>query len=299
MPDPLPDGTLSIVVIAQDEERDIRTCISSAQFADEVIVVDGGSVDRTVEIASAYEGVTVIERPWDGYSSQWNFAIGAAKGDWIMTLSADEVITAELSQELRGVINSGRYDALRVSFQFYVFGQPLRFGLFQLHRELRCVRRGSLIGMSDDLVHEHLLAVPQARRHDLKGKLVHRTYASRAEYMQKADRYIELEAVELAEAIRERGIHVMPFSFREIARAIFSSWGAGRNFRERLRPLKNSRPSYLTWLAGPLARFVIDYVVCLGFLDGRTGFFLARSGGQYTYRRYAEAQALLRGRRRE
>jgi glycosyltransferase involved in cell wall biosynthesis len=290
-------NSLSIVVIAQDEEHDIRACIESALFADQLIVVDGGSADSTVEIASSYEGVTVIERAWGGYASQWNFAIGAATGEWIMTLSADEAITPELSLELREVIDSESYDALRVAFQFFVFGRPLRFGLFQLHRELRCVRRRSLIGMSDDLVHEHLLAVPNAQSHDLKGKIIHKTYASREEFRQKADRYTDLEAVELAAAIEAHGMHVMPFSFRRVARAVFSPSGAGRNLRERLRPLKNSHPSYVTWLCGPLTRFAIDYFVCLGFLDGRTGFFLARSGAHYTYRRYAKAQALLREQR--
>ncbi len=288
---------LSIVVIAQDEEHDIRACIESALFADELVVVDGGSVDRTVEIAASYPGVRVIERPWAGYAPQWNFAISAATGDWVMTLSADEAITAELAVELREAIESARYDALRASFQFYVFGRHLRFGIFQLHRELRCVRREMLLGMSDDLVHEHLLAAPEARSHNLAGKIVHKTYATREECLRKSDRYIELEATELAASIEQRGMHLMPFSLRDVLRALRSSSGAGVSVRERLRPLKNSRPSYLTWFCGPLVRFLFDYVVCLGFLDGSTGLFLSRTGAAYTYRRYVRAQELLSAKR--
>jgi hypothetical protein len=215
-----------------------------------------------------------------------------------MTLSADEVVTTELAAELREAITADQHDAFRVSFNFVVFGQPLRFGIFRLHNELRCVRRSQLLGMSDDLVHEHLLAAPCARVLKLGGKVIHSTYASREEYRLKADRYTDLEAIELAAAIDSGGMHVAPFSLRAVIGVALPRRRDGRSLRERLRPLKNSRPSYLTWYLGPVVRFVVDYVICLGFMDGRTGLFLARSGAAYTYTRYAKAWALHGARER-
>ena len=288
--------TLSVIIIAQDEEHDIRACVESCQFADEVIVVDGGSVDKTLDIVRACPWVTVFEHPWDGYSNQWNFGIDKATGDWIMTLSADEVVPPHAAQELREKINRDACDAFRVGYRFYVFGRPLKFGLFQLHRELRCVRRAKLLGMSRDLVHEHLLAASGARTCDLSAKLTHKTYATRDEYEEKAARYTDLEAIELAGSIKQFGMHLLPFDPLEVARVVLDASYGGRNMRERLRPLKNHHPSFVTWWCGPLVRFAVDYVCCLGFLDGRTGFFLARSGALYTYRRYAKARALLRAR---
>jgi (heptosyl)LPS beta-1,4-glucosyltransferase len=95
---------ISVVVLTKDEEDFIERCIDSVAFADEVVVVDSGSTDRTRELAAA-RGATVIEQPWLGWSNQRNRGAAGARNDWIFQLEADEVVTAELRGSIEAVSN--------------------------------------------------------------------------------------------------------------------------------------------------------------------------------------------------
>ncbi|HMO20178.1 MAG TPA: glycosyltransferase family 2 protein, partial [Candidatus Melainabacteria bacterium] len=98
--------TLSVVIIAQDEERTIGRVLDAVKsIAEEVILVDSGSSDATREIAADL-GAEVIHQDWLGYAAQKNFALGLAKGDWVLSLDADEVLTAELVEEIAALLKN-------------------------------------------------------------------------------------------------------------------------------------------------------------------------------------------------
>jgi hypothetical protein len=98
-------ATLSAAVIAQDEERRLPECLASLAFCDEIVVVDGGSRDRSVAVARA-AGAVVIENPWPGYAAQRNVALDAARGEWILEIDADERVSPALAREIRAFVSS-------------------------------------------------------------------------------------------------------------------------------------------------------------------------------------------------
>src|SRR4051794_13428436 len=103
---------MSVTIITRDEEADIGAALDSVAWADEVLVVDSGSTDRTVEIARA-AGARVIVRNWPGYIEQKNFAAAEAAHDWIFSLDADERVTSELAGELQRVVQQTEHAAYR------------------------------------------------------------------------------------------------------------------------------------------------------------------------------------------
>ncbi|MEW5994528.1 MAG: glycosyltransferase family 2 protein, partial [Candidatus Zixiibacteriota bacterium] len=96
---------LSVVVITKDEERNIGRCLESVKWADEIIVVDSDSTDRTRDIA-AQCGARIITSPWRGYGQTKRYGVDRAQGRWILSIDADEVVSRELTEEIRRVIHS-------------------------------------------------------------------------------------------------------------------------------------------------------------------------------------------------
>ncbi|NIM21264.1 MAG: glycosyltransferase, partial [Candidatus Latescibacteria bacterium] len=104
-------SNLSVIVITQNEEGNIRDCLASVTWADEIVVIDSQSSDRTVELASRYTAHIHV-RPWKGYAEAKNYALAQASSDWILWLDADERVTPELAEEIKGVVGQNRRDSV-------------------------------------------------------------------------------------------------------------------------------------------------------------------------------------------
>jgi glycosyltransferase involved in cell wall biosynthesis len=137
---------LSLVIVAQNEERTIGRVLDAArEIADEIILVDSGSADKTQEIA-AQRGARVVHQDWLGYAAQKNFAIGLASGDWILSLDADEILTPGLVQEIKGVLDdpaSTEYDGFKIPRLLYIGDSAVRHGGFYPDAQLRLIRRNA------------------------------------------------------------------------------------------------------------------------------------------------------------
>lgn len=133
--------TVSVIVIALNEERNLPGLLERLGFADEVVVVDGGSTDRTVAIARSF-GVAVETRPFDTFAKQQNFALSLARGDWVLSLDADERPTDAMLSEITRRIRDDRFDAYRVRVRSTIFGRRVRFCGTQDDRQVRLARRG-------------------------------------------------------------------------------------------------------------------------------------------------------------
>lgn len=191
--------TLTVTVIARNEEHDLPGCLASVAFADEIVLVDSGSTDRTLEIARG-AGAKVFERAWEGYGAQKAFALEQASSDWVLNLDADERCTPELKLELLEAIAQGAHDGFNIPFQTHLFGRRVRFGGFGGEQHLRLFRRARAHYPPRE-VHEGVQVDGSVGR--LRAPIEHHPYASLEEYFEKFNAYTSAMAKERARSGRK------------------------------------------------------------------------------------------------
>lgn len=281
--------TLSVVIITFNEEANVGRTLASVQplVADgkgEIIVVDSGSTDRTVEIAKSF-GAKVFVEEWKGFAAQKNLAIDKAEGDWILSLDADEEVDPALQQALRellealdrlsalgdraespplsaapaqhrgGAIPYADFDGLWIPRKNEFLGRWIRHGGFWPDPKLRLFRRGT--GKFENRpVHEDV-QVAGITRQIQSGALLHHSYPTLSDYIEHMNRYSSLGA-EMVVAKGPVRWTVMNITLR------------------------------------PLATFIYNYFFRLGFLDGREGFLLHVNHAVYVAWKYAKAWELSR-----
>lgn len=238
---------LSVTVITLNEAERLRACLESVAWADEVIVVDAESHDKTLAVAREFTD-RVWVRPWPGFAAQKNFALEQATGDWVLSLDADEQVSAELQAEIRALLGGDPpHDGYAVPRRNLFLGQWVRHGGLHPDWQLRLFRRGRG-RFVERAVHEAVEVLGPVGR--LRGHLVHRSYEGLGDFFERAHRYATLAAADLVRA------------------------GA----RARTRDL----------LLRPLGRFLAMYVARGGFLDGRKGLLLAALYAYYVFMRTAK-----------
>ena len=190
---------ISATIIAQDEERAIEDCIASVRgFCEEVIVVDGGSRDRTRELAHAL-GARVLERPFDDFARQHEFARTEARGEWVLSIDADE----RASTELRTVQPAPVHAAYSLPFKNHYRKIWLRHGGFWPDRHIRLFRRDACRYDPERSVHEKLIVDGSVA--PLDAPILHYTYDSLDDCIAKMSRYGERAAVMLHAQGRRAG----------------------------------------------------------------------------------------------
>jgi glycosyltransferase involved in cell wall biosynthesis len=177
---------LSATVIAQDEERALPDCLASLSFCDEILVVDGGSRDRTREIAAA-ANARVLERPFDDFARQHEFARAEARGDWILSIDADERASPELAR-----FPEEGHAAFSLPFKNHFHGVWLRHGGFWPDRHVRLFRRDACRYDARRSVHEKLIVEGSIGR--LEAPILHYSYDSLADCLSKMRAYGERAA---------------------------------------------------------------------------------------------------------
>ncbi len=186
-------ATISVIVITKNEEANIRRCLESVKWADEIVVVDCGSTDATLEICREY-GCKTFYREWNGYANQKNYALDQASGDWIFSLDADEEVTPELAAEIKEAVCSDGADAYTIPRMNYFLGRWMRYGGWYPDRQLRLFRRDVGVFKVIPLHECVILKDPNARIGRFSAPLKHYTYPSVADFIKKADRYTSIEA---------------------------------------------------------------------------------------------------------
>lgn len=243
---------ISAILITKDEEENVADCLASLTFADEIVVVDSGSIDRTGEICRRDPRVRWFSEEWKGYGPQKNSALDKATGRWIFSIDADERVTPALAEEI-GALDLERVPeaGFRVCRRNHFGRRWVRHGGWYPDYVVRFWRRGK--GCFDGRsVHESVaVAGPLGT---LDGELLHFTYRDTADFLERMDRYSTLGAEEL----RKRG-------FRG---GIVHRW-----FR-------------------PAFTFLRMFVLQRGFLDGRLGFRLAVLYARYTFAKYSKLAAM-------
>jgi glycosyltransferase involved in cell wall biosynthesis len=250
--------SLSIAMIAMNEEANLPRTLESVRWADEIILVDSGSKDRTIEIAKSF-GAKTSYHAFGGHGEQKNVALDLCTSDWILLLDADEVLTPELQAEIRGVLacEDGRapeFDAYWIPRLNLYFGRWIRHGGFYPDRKLRLFRRG--VARLSEGVGPHSTPQFAGPKGKLNGDMLHHAYPTMAIYLEHMNRY----SAEIATLLAKKG-------------RTSRSWAAF---------LRNA-------VANPIATFIYNYVFRLGFLDGREGLILHINHSVYIHWKFIKA----------
>jgi glycosyltransferase involved in cell wall biosynthesis len=243
---------LSVVIITLNEADNIRECLESVRWADEIIVLDSGSTDDTLKICREYTDKIHVNADWQGFGTQKNRALAHATGDWVLSLDADERVTGNLRAEIQAALREpGKVNAFEIPRLSVFCGREIHHGDWWPDYVVRLFRR-SAARFSDDIVHERLLFEGQSGR--LENPLSHLAYHSLGQLLEKLNRYTSAGA----RAMHQKG----------------RRGGLGRG------------------LAHGLWSFLRAYLLRRGFLDGREGFILALAGAQSSYYRYLKLMYL-------
>src|SRR6266850_4640973 len=246
------DMNISVVIITKNEEANIERCLRSVDWADEIIVLDSGSTDRTVEISRELGARVSLTADWPGFGPQKNRALDQATGDWVLSLDADERVTLELREEIMAIVFGGaEFDAYAIPRLSSYCGQFMRHSGWWPDYVTRLFRRGKA-RFSDDLVHEKLIVGGRTGR--LKNHLVHFAFEDFEEVLRKVDQY----STASARMLFARG------RTGSLSKAVFHAF----------------------WT------FFRTYVLRAGFLDGSHVFMLAVSNAEGTFYRYAKLRRL-------
>ncbi|MDX3904406.1 MAG: glycosyltransferase family 2 protein [Pigmentiphaga sp.] len=191
---------LSVIIITRNEARNLAECLESVRFADEIVVVDSGSTDDTVDIARRHGARVEITTDWPGFGPQKNRALDLATGDWVLSLDADERVTPELAAAIGQALRSPAHDAYDMPRLSSFCGRFIRHSGWWPDRVLRLFRRGTA-RFTDDLVHEKVVAGGSVGH--LTPHLLHYTYPDLDSAIAKMNRY----SSDSARALRARGRH--------------------------------------------------------------------------------------------
>ncbi|MEI9979736.1 MAG: glycosyltransferase family 2 protein [Edaphobacter sp.] len=254
-------STLSVAIITLNEADNLPRTLASVQFADEIVIVDSGSTDATVEIATR-AGAKVFTEAWKGFALQKNSAIDRCTSSWVLSLDADEELTAELQEEIRQMLESDaqtmpQVDGYRLRLRHVFLGRWMRYGGYYPDLKLRLFRRVTSSGpahFTDRPVHESVQIA--GRVETMRNDFLHHGYPELDLYLEHMNRYSSLGARLLAEK--------------------------GRTSRSWMAFVWNTA-------LVPLLTFVWNYIFRLGFLDGREGLLLHLYHSGYISWKYAKA----------
>lgn len=251
--------SLSVIIIARNAEATIRRCLESVAWADEIIVVEHDSDDRTAEICRQ-SGAKVHQTPdWPGFGPQRNRALALARSDWVFAIDSDEWVTPDLRSEMeRAMAAPGGKAAFSIPVCSNFCGRWMRHSGWWRTYRVRLARR-ALARCSDDIVHERAIVCGETGR--LNAPLLHHSAPDLETVLTKMNLYSTASAA----ALHQRGRHAL------LGTAILHGWWA----------------------------FASTYFLRLGFLDGREGFMLAFANAEGTYYKYLKLMLLAESDRRQ
>ena len=238
--------SLSVILITKNEEANLKECLESVSFANEIIVVDSQSSDKTQEIAKSFGAKLEITTDWPGFGPQKNRALNLATQDWVLSIDADERVTPELKKEILAVISSKESaNCYAIPRSSWYCGRFMKHSGWYPDYVDRLFKRGTA-KFSDHLVHERLL--PSGSVGQLQNHFLHYSFKDFSQVLKKIDAYSTASAEQAY--------------------------------------LKGKRSSVGKAVGHGLWAFFRTYVLRLGFLDGAQGLALAISNAEGTYYRY-------------
>lgn len=228
---------LSAVILTKNEEKDIQKVVKMLAFCDEIVVIDNGSTDATASLAEK-AGATVYETCSDDFSERRNLGMSKAKGDWVLFIDADEVVSDALAQEILRAIESGHAEAYYLRREDIFWGKAVHYGeVKEAYQKgiLRLMKKGS--GMWKGAVHEVFelaISAGDGATSRLHTPLQHLSHAGIEDFLEDVNHYSTLRAKELYDSGESAG--------------------------------------FVDILVRPFAKFIYTYWLLQGFRDGAAGF---------------------------
>lgn len=240
-------------MIARNEEKNLPRTLESVRWADEVVIVDSGSTDRTPEIAKSFGAHHFFNRDFRGHPEQKAIALGKCTSDWILLLDADEVVSPELSEEIRRTIQNPQFEAYWVPRLNLFMDRWMRHGGFYPDYKLRLFKRGTT--QMETEVGPHGTPQHSGPKGTLKHDLMHYAYPRFEVYLS----------------------HMNDYSSENV-------------YALEQRDKAKTMPAML-WLAmvNPIATFIKNYIFRLGFLDGVEGLIYHLNHSAYIHWKYVKA----------
>jgi glycosyltransferase involved in cell wall biosynthesis len=188
---------ISAVVNTWNEENYIRNCLSTLKWCDEIIVVDMRSTDRTREIAAEFTDQIILHEPMRYVEPARQFAVDQAKGEWILVLDADEMITPELAEVLKKSTQDGGLDILSIPRKNYMFGKWIKTAGWWPGYQIRFFRKGKL--SFSDRIHSFPQTIGKVRILPAEERyaIIHFNYTDAANFIERLNRYTSIEAENL------------------------------------------------------------------------------------------------------
>ncbi|HWZ23033.1 MAG TPA: glycosyltransferase family 2 protein [Cytophagaceae bacterium] len=246
---------LSAIVITFNEERNIGRCLDSLkEVADEIIVVDSFSTDKTELICNQQPLVTFVKQSWLGYSAQKNFANALASHDYIFSIDADEALSPELVESIKKIKNNPVTDIYIVKRLTNYCGQWIKHCGWYPDKKIRIWKKKDAEWQGE--IHETLRLKNNLSSSELQGDLLHYSYYTIKEHLNQVNNYTELLAIEALK--------------------------------------KGKKSSVLQLFFSPLVKFIKSYFIQLGFLDGYYGFIVSTIAAQTTFYKYLKIHELLK-----
>ncbi len=251
---------VSIVIICKNEIAVIENTITQAlKLSPNIIVVDSGSTDGTLDILEQYN-IKVTKHDWLGFGPTKNIGIAHATTNWILSIDADEIIDDELISAIQHTNFADDHIVYKLKRRNYLGNTPLRFGEWGADKHIRLFHK-KMAYWNDAIVHETLIYKEPVVAKKLAGFMHHKTAENKMELHQKMEAYAQLNA-----------------------KHYFTN---------------GKKNSHLKLFFSPPFNFIINYIFKLGFLDGKAGFIVAKENAVYTYKKYLYLHQLINKNKRD
>jgi len=235
---------VSASIICCNEEDNIQRCLDALRWCDQIVLVDSGSTDRTLDLVKRFPRIKLLHRPFDTYVRQKNYALDHCDHDWVLSVDADEVLTPQLTEEIENLPFD--VSGYHIGMRTFLGSQEIKHGTWTPGYKLRLFRksRGRWGGPSP---HERVVLEGRTKR--LKNRMLHYSYASRQEFVERNRRYTQM----MVDYLVARGRKTYPGE------------------------------QVVHWVGN----FVKSYVLRRGFLDGSAGLFLAYHIANFSFMKYS------------
>ncbi len=244
---------LSVIIITYNEERNIKRCLTSVlDIADEIIVVDSFSKDATKDICTSFPKVNFVQKEWQGYSKTKNYANAIASNDYVFSIDADESVSEQLKESIKHCKKEGFNSVYQMNRMTNYCGKWIKHGSWYPDRKIRIWNRKQ--GQWQGEIHEKIQFQKEIQVVHLQGDLQHCSYYTVEEHYTQIEKFTSLSAKELFE--------------------------------------KKKRVTSIKILFSSTVKFIKDYFVFLGFLDGKAGFRIARLSAKATRLKYKKLKKL-------